>query len=147
MRFIKLRPYYEINMASRTSRTPARHGNPTVTAQAHASGSQGSSWADNLLGFWSGGHNQTQCNSLESEVEAYLLDSRTGVNSITFWQVSDSDLMIIHTDSILGEPAAISNSILCRNGHITHSSLRSPMRASFLFSQGNHDFTKKQDWT
>jgi hypothetical protein len=70
--------------------------------------------------------------------------ARTGVNSITFWQVSDSDLIIIHTDFILGEPAAISNSILCRNGHITHSSICSPMRASFLFSQGNHDVTLRR---
>jgi hypothetical protein len=46
-----------------------------ITAQAHASASPGSSQADNLLGFWSSGHNQTQCNNLESEVEAYLLDS------------------------------------------------------------------------
>jgi hypothetical protein len=100
--FVKLYPYYETNLASRSSRTPARHKNPTATTQAHASTSQDSSWADSLLGFWSSGHNQTQCNSLESEVEAYLLDPRIGAtgNSVTFWQVSDSDLIKfrVHTD-------------------------------------------------
>ena len=100
--FVKLRPYYEANLASRSSRTPARHStstNPTVTAQAHAaSASQGSSWADNLLGFWSSGHNQTQCNSLESEVEAYLLDHRIGANSVTYWQVSDLVMILFYTD-------------------------------------------------
>jgi hypothetical protein len=105
MCFIKLGPYHEANLASRSSRTPARHSNLTATAQAHtsapahATGSQGSSWADNLLGFWSGSRNQTQSNGLVSEVEAYLLDTRiVGVNSITFWQVSDSDLIIFQID-------------------------------------------------
>ena len=95
IRFVKLYTYYESNLASRTSRTPARHNNPTTTAQAHVSTSQDSSWADNLLGFWSSGHNQTQCNSLKSEVEAYLLDPWivAAGSSVKFWQVSDSDLI------------------------------------------------------
>jgi hypothetical protein len=99
-RNLKLRPYYETNLAStRSSRTPARHtSNPIPTAEAHASTNQGPSWADDLLGFWSSDQNKTQCNSLESEVEAYLSDSRIGIKSMTFWQVSDSDLIIFYAN-------------------------------------------------
>ena len=95
--FVKLHPYYESNLASsRSSRTPACLSNPTqaATAQTHASTSQDSSWANNLLGFCNKGH-KTQCNSLESEVETYLSDFQIGVNSMTFWQVSDSESDLI----------------------------------------------------
>lgn len=44
-------------------------------------------WADDVLGLNFADDDHVQSQSLEAEVEAYLLDSQRGTSSLVYWQV------------------------------------------------------------
>lgn len=53
-------------------------------------------WADELLGFHTAAQPLLPQQSVEAEVEAYLLDSQVGTSSVSFWQVSPSVTRFYH---------------------------------------------------
>jgi len=80
-------------------------------------------WADALLGFGRI-RQQTENRTLESEVDAYLLDMGVGLNVLAYWQVGGQYFEVgdmIKSNLFLGESRAPPNNFFTCNGHPSHS--------------------------